>query len=189
MLSPRKRRSLESTIKAISPKLPPISQIRAQPSTPERVNRKIDFQASISRASPSPTAFPSLQDLFSTLAPSEPAPLKDASTIELPSRSRHLIEHEGNVPHRRRETEITTITSSPPNPPSLVPISPLHTWPATDENKKPQRRNVVRGGKKYLMLRDSLPGAWKEVDESMVGTARSRAWRQSEVEILDMTAD
>jgi Holliday junction resolvase YEN1 len=44
--------------------------------------------------------------------------------------------------------------------------------------------------KRFLILRDSLEGAWKEVyeDELLSGPgSRGRAWRLSEVEVLDMT--
>jgi hypothetical protein len=46
-------------------------------------------------------------------------------------------------------------------------------------------------GKKYIMPRESLLGAWKEVDEEQLternGRGRERMWRESQVEVLDLT--
>jgi Holliday junction resolvase YEN1 len=44
----------------------------------------------------------------------------------------------------------------------------------------------VKEKKKYIMLRDSLPGGWKEVDEDQVAQRSGRAWRLSQVEVLNM---
>jgi hypothetical protein len=57
--------------------------------------------------------------------------------------------------------------------------------------------------KKYIMLRESLPGGWKEVDENEdkdvgverkekekeQGRAKPRAWRYSQVEFVDLSAE
>ena len=43
--------------------------------------------------------------------------------------------------------------------------------------------------KKYILLRESLPGAWKEVDASDLVQGKSRAWRYSQVECLDLSAE
>jgi Holliday junction resolvase YEN1 len=48
-------------------------------------------------------------------------------------------------------------------------------------------------GKKYIMPRESLLGAWKEIDEEHLternGRGRGRMWRESQVEVLDLTGD
>lgn len=45
--------------------------------------------------------------------------------------------------------------------------------------------------KRFVMLRESLEGSWKEVGEDELMPAkergRSRAWRKSKVEVVDMT--
>jgi Holliday junction resolvase YEN1 len=43
--------------------------------------------------------------------------------------------------------------------------------------------------KKFIVLRESLPGAWKEVEESEMKPSRARAWRESQVEVLDLSAE
>ncbi|KAH8820020.1 hypothetical protein F5884DRAFT_33930 [Xylogone sp. PMI_703] len=53
----------------------------------------------------------------------------------------------------------------------------------------------AKNGKKYIMLRESLPGSWKIVNEAdFASTAghrsrRNRAWRMSGVERIDLTED
>ena len=189
--SPRKKRSVESPSKATPHKLPQYPRGRTQPLTPEPVNRKIDFQASISRAQSSSPAFPSLQDLVSPdVLPLDDPQVEDAGGAKQLSPSaawsEKRIERDGNISQGNGAIEITTIQSSPPNTRSPVNLTPgLRV--SKDQDLKPQRKAVK--GKKYLMLRDSLPGTWKEVDESMIGNSRRRAWRQSQVEVLDMTTD
>jgi holliday junction resolvase YEN1 len=189
--SPKKKRSVESPSKATTPKLPQYPRGRTQPLTSEPVNHKIDFQPSITRAQSSSPAFPSLQDLVSPdVLPLDDQQVEDTGGANKLSPSgawsEKRIERDGNIPHGRGAIEITTIQSSPPNTQSPVILSPRLSV-SKDQDLKSQRKAVK--GKKYLMLRDSLPGTWKEVDESMIGNSRRRAWRQSQVEVLDMTAD
>jgi Holliday junction resolvase YEN1 len=171
--SPRKRRSVESPFKTTSPGLP---QTLAHPLTPEPVNRRIDFQASIARNRSSSPGLPPLEDLFprrgDDSGKSGPGSLNQDSTCE-------------PTPPNNPQPEITTITSSPPQPPSPAKMAPPNHVNGSPPSKPPRTKS-----KKYLMLRESLPGMWKEVDESVVPpAARSRAWRQSQVEVLDMTED
>jgi Holliday junction resolvase YEN1 len=56
---------------------------------------------------------------------------------------------------------------------------------AVHENNIPKGAN----GKKYILLRESLPGAWKEADVSELVHGKSRAWRYSQVECLDLSAE
>ena len=42
--------------------------------------------------------------------------------------------------------------------------------------------------KKYILLRDSLPGTWKEVARDQLVEGRSRAWRRSGIEVVDLSA-
>ena len=179
---PRKKRSVESPFKSASPHLP---RGRAHPLTPEPVNRKIDFQVSIPRAQSSSPALPALKDLFppaASLSEEVPLEVQDAGDIN----------KQATTPERdrsRKEQEITIITSSPSMPSPVGAMSLLCHVGSSQEEDGPQPPAKPLTGKKYLMLRESLPGAWKEVDESMVKGARSLAWRQSQVEVLDMTED
>ncbi|KAM3076022.1 hypothetical protein ACMFMG_006466 [Clarireedia jacksonii] len=43
--------------------------------------------------------------------------------------------------------------------------------------------------KRYIMLRESLPGFWREVGREELLEGRSRAWRGEEVEIVDLTEE
>jgi Holliday junction resolvase YEN1 len=43
--------------------------------------------------------------------------------------------------------------------------------------------------KRYIMLRESLPGFWREVGREELVEGRSRAWRGEEVEVVDLTED
>jgi Holliday junction resolvase YEN1 len=157
--SPRKKRSPGSPSKTMSPSLPPSRRVGTEPSTPEPVNRKIDFLSSAARARSSSPELPSLQELL------YPAP-------------------------RPEEKEV--ITSS----------SPLTPQPSTNvshnDRKLPMREEAKRAlklgekglnAKKFIVLRESLPGAWKEVEESEMKPSRARAWRESQVEVLDLSAE
>lgn len=180
---PRKKPSLELPPKATPPQLPHSSTYLL---APEPVNRKIDFQAATSRAQPPSPDLPSVQDFLpSGTLLSEAELLEDVGTANKnAAQSKNQTEREINMPHRRAETEITTITSSPPAP------SPASIPPPCEpkEDPGPEKGRTAKA-KKYLMLRESLPGSWKEVDESAARTGRGRAWRLSQVETLDMTAD
>lgn len=180
--SPRKKRSVQSPSKTTSPQLP---HNHTHLLTPEPVNRKIDFQASLSRArSPSPD-LPSLEELFpSASSRSKTQPLEAGGARSSNTRTITTPRRNPGVSSSRSQPEITTITSSPPAP---VPTPPRH--PAeTSRDEDPEPKAKARG-KKYFMLRESLPGSWKEVDESLVRVGKSRAWRMSQVEVLDMTED
>lgn len=52
-----------------------------------------------------------------------------------------------------------------------------------DEKKK------EKNSKRYIMLRESLPGSWREVGREELIEGRSRAWRAEEVEVLDLTGE
>ncbi|RFU34646.1 hypothetical protein B7463_g1747, partial [Scytalidium lignicola] len=56
-------------------------------------------------------------------------------------------------------------------------------------------KKLAKNGKKYIMLRESLPGSWKMVDEAEFASTTdhrgrsNRAWRMSGVERIDLTED
>ncbi|RAL67912.1 hypothetical protein DID88_008637 [Monilinia fructigena] len=52
-------------------------------------------------------------------------------------------------------------------------------------NEKKREKNTRR----YIMLRESLPGSWREVGREELIEGRSRAWRMEEVEVLDLTGE
>ncbi|CAD6441761.1 f1e95285-fdb3-4c39-bae9-6cd83862432f [Sclerotinia trifoliorum] len=52
-------------------------------------------------------------------------------------------------------------------------------------DEKKQKKN----SKRYIMLRESLPGSWREVGREELIEGRSRAWRVEEVEVLDLTGE
>jgi holliday junction resolvase YEN1 len=89
--------------------------------------------------------------------------------------------------------EVINISSSPITIPILAlpsdirtEISPSKVVP--DHLEKLSGEEGKGKGKKFLMLRDSLEGSWKEVgQESIAKITRGRAWRASQVEVLDMT--
>ncbi|EPE32596.1 PIN [Glarea lozoyensis ATCC 20868] len=112
-------------------------------------------------------------------------------------------------------TDIIILTSSPISPPddpfslpssplsSLPPISQMLPPPSPSEpltqTTKPSTSKPKPKAKKFIVLRESLPGGWKEVDEEELeleenrrngrgkraGAGRQR-WRVSEVEVLDL---
>ncbi|KAI9648559.1 hypothetical protein NHQ30_003195 [Ciborinia camelliae] len=43
--------------------------------------------------------------------------------------------------------------------------------------------------RRYIMLRESLPGSWREAGRDELIEGRSRAWRMDEVEVLDLTGE
>lgn len=76
--------------------------------------------------------------------------------------------------------DLSSSPIAPKQPPEIMAplstISPPHRETSKDLKKS----------KKLFMLRESLDGAWREVDESQVGP-NSRAW--SDIEVVDLTYD
>ena len=86
------------------------------------------------------------------------------------------------VPARKTpavEAECSTLSSS---------LDATSTQAETDVGESVLGTKAVNK-KKYILLRESLPGAWKEADPSELVQDRSRAWRYSQVECLDMSID
>jgi len=99
-----------------------------------------------------------------------------SSSPELPSISDLL-------PTRRQESEVIDLASSPP---VLRPLAG-HKDSGKGEMASPPKPKPK--AKKYIVVRQSTDDKfWKEVDEKDVKD-RSRAWRHSQVEILDLTGD
>jgi len=145
----------------------------SDPAGSQPVNRRLEF------TSPPPTDASS--------SPSMPSP----SAFRGPGPA-------SNSPVRRVrkdgiDREIIDLLSSRPSSPGL-PVPSLRS--TISSGPKNADDDVIRGkqematvGKRYIMLRDSLPGAWKEVDEAEVPRGRNRAWRRSQVETLDLTGN
>lgn len=162
--SPRKKRTPPLKTMTTSPAILPPPHARTAHSTPEPVNRKIDF-LSASRTQSSSPALPSLHD------------------FELESL-------------QQDEREVISISSSPKTPGSarlnILPRRRSFKKTAADEETgkmEPVAERIVNA-KKYIMLRESLPGGWKAVDEEQVAKGRrgrGTTWRLSQVEVLDLT--
>jgi hypothetical protein len=157
------------------------SRIQSEPLIPEPVNCKIDFSSPVSRARSSSPALPTVFDLVSPLRVS-----LSTST---------LTEDQTAV-----EKAVITLSSSPPAP---IPFAADKYQISGKSTQQIDQADQLRdldinsahgwGRKKYIMLRDSLPGMWKEVDESEMetrqGTRPTRAWRQSQVEVVDLSEE
>jgi Holliday junction resolvase YEN1 len=156
-------------------------RIQSQPLTPEPVNRKIDFSSPVSRARSSSPALPTVFDLVS--------PLRASLSTSV------LREDQTTV-----EKAVITLSSSPPAPiPFFADKCQISGKSSQQIDQVDQLRDLDiksaqgRGRKRYIMLRDSLPGMWKEADESEMetrqGTRTTRAWRQSQVEVVDLSEE
>ena len=130
------------------------------PSTPKTVNRRIDF-ISESREHKSPQNLPLLE-----------VPLFPEQLVVLDEKENTML-------------EAIEILSSPEIPlTSRINMSPRRPpkSPTKMQEEKPKE------AKKYIMLRESLPGQWSMAQEARVVEENRRAWRVSQVEYLDLTS-
>ncbi|TVY58206.1 Flap endonuclease GEN-like protein [Lachnellula cervina] len=152
-------------------KLSPESTTPLSPELPP-VNRRLDFtppaaQPRESRFSSPENEFPSVAEMLSP-APKASRPVKS--------------------------TQIITIDSSPPVPRSMAPPPRKEKQSTLDMLPRDKVTGKAKEGKKYIMLRDSLPGGWQvfdedeEVERSKKGKG-GKKWRMSEVGVLDLTQD
>ncbi|ATZ49809.1 hypothetical protein BCIN_05g02140 [Botrytis cinerea B05.10] len=58
-----------------------------------------------------------------------------------------------------------------------------------EENVSFDKGRKEKSSRRYIMLRESLPGSWREVGREELVEGRSRAWRAEEVEVLDLTGE
>lgn len=167
--SPRGNRTLPSTPRTTTPVLPSLPDIGSVQVTPEPINRKHDF-FSTSRMQSSSPALPPTQASLS--------PVQDVTG----------------------ERNVISISSSPemPRSPKVDTLRQTATRPSKtmDEDEAEERKEgpvmkKVADPKKYIMLRQSLPGGWKEADEEQVSRANrgAKLWRLSQVEVLDLTEE
>ncbi len=90
---------------------------------------------------------------------------------------------------------VINIPSSPiPASRSELPLNNITESSATKAVQEPMQKTLeVKANEKrnkFVVLRESLEGAWKEVGQEPTGErARGRVWRASAVEVLDMTED
>jgi holliday junction resolvase YEN1 len=145
-----------------------------------------------------------------------PSPTKKISPDTHPT-SRSMAEPLGDSPVARRldfaALEVVRAKSSSPPLPSLPDIldaceeTSEHTRKAVQElyatrneeiqvsaeSSKMEEIQTKVKRKKYIMPRESLLGAWKELDEEQLternGRGRGRMWRESQVEVLDLTSE
>ncbi len=92
------------------------------------------------------------------------------------------------TPNSIRRDEVIDLSSSPPEMTHAQMKVPTKTISIEElEEEKPRR--------KFIVLRESLPGGWKEVDEDDLRDARGKGRRagtvfaHSQVEILDLSGD
>jgi holliday junction resolvase YEN1 len=90
--------------------------------------------------------------------------------------------------------EAIDISSSPiaASRSALVTDNQIESSTTKTEQDPIQKKNEVKekGKGKFVVLRESLEGAWKEVGQEPASErARGRAWRASGIEILDMTGN
>ena len=109
--------------------------------------------------------------------PSSP-PRAHSSSPDLPSLRELAMPRESASKTCFAQPEFITLSSSPEA-----------VRARTHEMAPPESKAHKGDRKKYIMLRESLPGAWREADASQLVQGRSRAWRYSQVECLDLSAD
>ncbi|TAQ86225.1 hypothetical protein B7494_g5436 [Chlorociboria aeruginascens] len=180
--SPSKRNSSSPPLRKRRPNLseidPTFSDLLPESrglSTPQLANRRIEFGVHTSNeASPSSPQLPAL-----------------------------FIRSAGEEAHRERTTpkDIISISSSPlPSISALtqsaLPEDPEGLNEAREELNEEGIEAEKNGGsqlegdvhkKRFILLRESLPGAWREARREELIEGRSRAWKQSEVDVLDLT--
>ncbi|KAL2068923.1 hypothetical protein VTL71DRAFT_15261 [Oculimacula yallundae] len=217
--SPRKR--ISPSNKTTSPL--PSSCETNKPSSPEPVARRLSFSAPTKSPSHSEAVerlsndlhndedenedygdFPSINDMLSPV----PTPgLASTSTSSFTGPS---------IPTSQKSNTIITLDSSPvpavrtqtstPNPKigSYFPSAPKSPQAPPTSIRTNKKGGAVKKGKRFVTLRESMQGSWKEISEEEmlgreiddakgVGKGRERkkgkAWRMSEVEVLDLTGD
>lgn len=162
--SSRKTCITSSIYDTASPALPPLHDIRKARSTPEPLNRENEF-FSACPAQPLSPALPSPQGFH------PPSP-------------------------KQAQREVISISSSPDIPRSLrinTPPRRRSSQKLIENKERAESTDLVAekvvNTKKYIILRESLPGGWKEADEEQVSKRRAggTAWRISQVEVLDLT--
>lgn len=207
---------------------PPTSH-EEHPSIPEPVARKLSFSApaqspsaqlpgsSLSADKASDNAnegedqdhdescgdFPSIQNMLSP-APAPASGLTSSSSISTSksqAKSNIVISLDSSPPQpvRSSQSHHTTTSSSS--------LKPTHESDQAQPTTKPESKAVAKKGKRFITLRESLEGSWKEVTEEEMlekeKEKRSRAgkglgnqngkevkrWRFSEVEMLDLTSE
>jgi Holliday junction resolvase YEN1 len=86
------------------------------------------------------------------------------------------------IPARGEQSEVISLDSSPPVQQIRIEESRKLGDMASPPKPKPK-------GKKYIMIRESMDCRfWTEVDEAEIKEG-SRAWRHSQVEVLDLSGD
>ncbi|QSZ29517.1 hypothetical protein DSL72_004031 [Monilinia vaccinii-corymbosi] len=90
---------------------------------------------------------------------------------------------------------ITRSPSSSPSKPSKKSQKPAPAFESIREQtveaeiveERFDAKTREKNTRRYIMLRESLPGSWREVGRDELIEGRSRAWRMEEVEVLDLT--
>lgn len=194
--SPRKKTTPAKS--PLSPKHPTASLYSTPKSTHKQASRRLNF-------SPDPCSPP--EDISSS--PALPA-LGDILPIAREKESgREVVSISSSPapsPEKEAEPHMPGVNTSPrrktPRKPAVVREATIEAEDVVRDvpefedlhpaDLDPEPVVPVKERKKYIMLRESLPGGWKEVGEEEVPVIqgrgrRERAWRVSQVEVLDMT--
>ncbi|CZS89875.1 related to DNA repair endonuclease rad2 [Rhynchosporium agropyri] len=157
--------------------------------------------------------FPSINEMLSPSPMPAIASTSSFSASSTPISTSKSISPKNNI--------IIDLDSSPPAPiraqtshPKFGLYFPSCTSSSVDEKSAPdvvrteEMVTAVKKGKRFITLRESLEGSWKEIsEEEMLGKEKEKeekekrmtrrgggrqgkgAWRMSEVEVLDLTGD
>ncbi|CAG8977722.1 hypothetical protein HYALB_00012157 [Hymenoscyphus albidus] len=173
---------------------------------------------------PSSPDLPTLDKFFKPgFDRNKPPERKQNKVITLSSSPEDLAPPSPTTTHKIQQQTTTNnpsiaeniILSSPPQPQSMAPpprpVFTNHLYPPNDDGVLQEDTEdpfvsapAPPPKKKFIILRDSLPGGWKPVEEDELersekerekgkGSGKGRkgrkAWRMSEVEVCDLTSD
>ncbi|KAK4504112.1 hypothetical protein PRZ48_005027 [Zasmidium cellare] len=146
---------------------------------------------------PTPTSRPSTPDVVDLSGVNVDAPMSSPDDFLPPIPMRRLNDP---APPSRPASAPTKDPAAPPPPTTQRPPPPKPSTRPTSSKQPTRRSPRQQAKKKRIQLRESLEGAWKEVDAEMVdmtgdgsgwkktqGKAKVSGWRKSGIEVLDLT--
>jgi len=203
--SPRKKHSPEPASNTrpteglpLSPTLPPANRRLAFTSQPQP-----QHQPQRERSESPDDEFPTLSQMLapppSSSSNHKPTPEKQAEREETPETDLPSLQALLSPPTTSQpgsnSSQVISLDSSPPAAPRRREMKMKQS--TLDGLPKTKVEGTQGKGKKYIMLRDSLPGGWKVVDDledggggdkgNVKAKGRGKKWRMSEVQVLDLT--
>lgn len=195
----RKKRTPESDSHRVSSDLPPVT-------------RRLDFTPQRERSESPDDEFPTLSQTLGPASQTSQSSSKPTGEAESERERSESPENEFPTLQQMMAPASQFSFSNPPSNPtsssspqvitldSSPPVSRTMAPPQKTEQSKLEKKAEGKEGKKYIMLRDSLPGGWKMVDETDEvggvregargkGRGKEKKWRMSEVQVLDLTGD